>query len=152
MDEVNRELPVRHPLKATGTSAAKASWLSWFRVPWFPPLASAAAVAVAFLTWNHYMGGATADGGIAQTLTYAPDPNVVANSYYSAEAEATVIDLQNLPPVPNSREIRASDVAASAEPVGPGQPEIFYAASDATRPVFIRSSDAFDNPSFVAAN
>src|SRR5204862_1965431 len=111
-------------------------WLNFLRTPWFAPLASAAVVAVAFLTWNHFVGGIAGAGGVAQSLTYTPDPTVVANAYYSAEAGATVIDLQHLTPVPNDREIKAFDVASSGPSI-PGEPMVFVAANDANRVVFV---------------
>jgi hypothetical protein len=150
MDEVTRELPAR-PVKAAAGSG-QSSWRSWFKASWFAPLASAALVAVAFLTWNHFTGGPGSGpgGGVAQTLTYAPDPNVIASAYYSEDAGATVIDLQHLTPVPDSREIRAFDVA-SAEPAVPGQPVIFYAAGNPSRALFVLNRDGLENPRFTAA-
>jgi anti-sigma factor RsiW len=148
MDEVTRDLPAR-PVTVARSSRVS-SWLNFLRTPWFAPLASAAVVAVAFLTWNHFTGG-TGTGGVAQTQAYAPDPNVVATAYYSSDAEATVIDLQHLAPVPDSRDIRAFDVA-SVEPATPGEPWTFYAASDATRPAFVLSKDVRGAPRIVAFN
>ncbi|HWB03343.1 MAG TPA: hypothetical protein VG796_09985 [Verrucomicrobiales bacterium] len=149
MDEVTRDLPVK---SATVAPVAKfRNLFNFLRTPWFAPLASAAVVAVAFLTWNHFTGGGAPGGSVAATQTYAPDPNVVASAYYSADADATVIDLQNLTPVPNSREIRAFDVA-SVEPAAPGEPVIFYAANDSTRAVFVLSRDANHTPRIAAVN
>lgn len=149
MDEVTRDLPVKST--AVAPVAKFRNLFNFLRTPWFAPLASAAVVAVAFLTWNHFTGGGAPGGSVAATQTYAPDPNVVASAYYSADADATVIDLQNLTPVPNSREIRAFDVA-SVEPAAPGEPVIFYAANDSTRAVFVLSRDANHTPRIVAVN
>lgn len=137
MEEIRRELP------APAARAARASRLpEWLRAPWFAPVASAAAVAVAFMVWNHRAAPAPS-GQFAQT--YTPDPKITANSYYSEEAKATVIDLQNLDAVPDDHQIKAFDVA-SAEPAAPGMPRVFYAANDASRPVFVLSKDGSETP------
>ncbi len=137
MEEIRRELPAA-PVKAARPSRLP----EWLRAPWFAPVASAAAVAVAFLAWNHRVAPAPS-GLFAQA--YTPDPKITANSYYSEEAEATVIDLQNLDAVPDEHEIKAFDVA-SAETSAPGMPRVFYAARDASRPVFILSKDGRETP------
>jgi hypothetical protein len=142
MDEVTRDLPAR-PVEADKSRRVPA-WLSFLRTPWFSPLASAAVVAVAFLTWNHF-SGTTGGGSVAQSFTYAPDPSVVANTYYSQDAEATVIDLQHLAPVPNEREIKAFDVASSGPSI-PGQPTVFVASNDPKRVVFVLSKDGIGAP------
>jgi len=77
------------------------------RWQWFAPLASAAAVAAGFLLWN--AGHRAAGGPLVQV--YAPDERVTARAWVSEEAEATVIDLENLEALPDEREIRAFAVA-----------------------------------------
>lgn len=138
MEEIRRELPAAAP----ATAARPSPLWGWLRAPWFAPLASAAAVAVVFLVWNH-RETSSAPGLLAQT--YTPDPKVTASTYYSEEAEATVIDLQNLDAVPDNHEVRAFDVA-SAEPAEPGSPQVFYAANDISRPVLVLSKDGREAP------
>ncbi len=147
MEEVTRDLPVRS-FTSTPVVSKFRNWFSFLRTPWFAPLASAAAVAVAFLTWNHFTGG-TNTGGPSLTQTYTPDPNVTASAYVSNDAGAFVIDLQNLTPVPDARDIRAFDVA-SAEAAAPGEPVVLYASSDHSRAVMVLSRDALDAPRIVA--
>ncbi len=137
MEEIRRELP------AAPARPVRPSRWEWLRAPWFAPLASAAAVAVAFVVWDHRAAPAVAPGLLAQT--YTPDPKVTASTYYSEEAEATVIDLQNLDAVPDNHEVRAFDVA-SAEPAEPGNPQVFFAANDASRPVLVLSKDGREIP------
>jgi anti-sigma factor RsiW len=120
-------------------------WLRWIREPWFAPLASAAAVAVAFLIWN----GRPPAPAELMTQTYAPDPRVVASAFYSEEAGATVIDLQNLDAVPDEREIKPFDVA-TADPPPPGEPLILYAAADTSRPVLVLTKDYRETPRVTA--
>lgn len=137
MEEIRRELP------AAPVRAARASRLrDWLRTPWFAPIASAAVVAIAFMAWNHRADHAP-PAQFAQT--YTPDPKITANSYYSVEAEATVIDLQNLDAVPDEHQIKAYDVA-SAEPPAPGMPQVFYAANDTGRAVFVLSKNGRETP------
>jgi hypothetical protein len=147
MEEVMRDLPAR-PVIATKSSRLP-GWLNFLRTPWFAPLASAAVVAVAFLTWNHFTA-ATGGGGVAESLTYSPDPNVVASAYYSSDADAVVIDLQHLTPLPDSHEIRAADVA-SAGPAIPGEPTVLVSANDPGKVVFVLSRDTHNNPRVTAA-
>lgn len=141
MEEIRRELP------ATGTTARKSrppAWLRWLEIPWIAPLASAAAVAVGFMLWNNAAGTTAGPSGSPLAQTYTPDPKITASAWYSEEAEATVIDLQNLDAVPDDREIKAFDVA-SAEPSQPGEPTVLYAAGS-KRPVMVLSKDARENP------
>lgn len=140
MEEIRSGIPASPA--ASGRPSAFPSWLRWIRAPWFGPLASGAAVALAFLIWNHRPVSAPAE---LAAQTYTPDPRITASAFYSEEAEATVIDLQNLEAVPDDHEIRAFDVASS-NPGNPGEPLIFYAASDETRPVLVLSKDSRDTP------
>ncbi len=149
MDAINCSPIVRHTRVAPERSGLP-SWLSWMRSAWFGPLASAAVVAVAFVSWNH-LSSPSVPGSVAQTISYTPDPSVVANSYFSDDAGATVIDLQNLAPLPNDREIRAFDVA-SADPALPGEPVFYYAATNASQVLFVRSTDASNHPLITAVH
>jgi hypothetical protein len=83
-----------------GKVVPRGSGRSW---PWFAPLASAALVAAGFLLWHarHPAG----EQPLVQV--YAPDERVTARAWVSDEAEATVIDLENLAAVPDGQEIRA---------------------------------------------
>lgn len=115
-------------------AAARTSGLmSWLKMPWFAPLASAAVVALLFLAAN---GRSPGGASLEVARVYAPDPHVVASSYYSEEAGATVIDLKGLAPVPDEREIRAYDVADAA-PVEPGRPQVLHAANDPGRAIMV---------------
>lgn len=143
---IMEEIRTASPAPAAARPSRLPAWLSWMRAAWFAPLASAAAVAVAFIAWNHRSGGEPAG---AAALTYTPNPRVIASSYFSEEAGATVIDLSNLDPVPDDQEIRAFELS-SAEPPEPGEPVIFYAASDRSRPVAVLSKDSRDTPRITA--
>lgn len=137
MEEIRRGLPAA-PLQAVRPSRLP----EWLRARWFMPLASAAAVAVAFVAWNHRSTDAPT---VQLAQTYTPDPRITANAYYSEDAGATVIDLQNLDAVPDERDIKAFDVA-SAEPSAPGMPQVLYAANDASRAVLVLSKDGRETP------
>lgn len=145
MDEIHAgpALPVS---KSTKT-VEKVSFWSWLRRPWFAPLASAAAVALIFVSLNEARPAAAPSMETARI--YAPDPNVVARTFYSESAGATVIDLQGLTPVPDDQEIRAFDLASSG-PTAPGQPQVFYAATDPGRAVLAVSSGADEAPRMKA--
>ncbi len=136
MSEIRRTSAVP-PLRRSGTS-----WLERLRAPWFAPVASAALVAAGFMLWNtrHQQGAATAASNL-----YAPDPRVVATSYFSEEAGATVIDLDNLDALPNDREVRAFDIANS-EPPAPGQPHVLFAAARPGEAVMVLSKDGREVP------
>lgn len=131
------------PLTKSVQSVEGVSFWSWLRRPWFAPLASAAAVALIFASLNGSRPAAAPSMDTARI--YAPDPNVVAKAFYSESAEATVIDLQGLTPVPDDQEIRAFDLASS-EPTAPGQPQVFYAAAHPGRAVLVVSSGADQVP------
>ena len=137
MEIIRSESPAV-PVKAAQTSRLH----ELLRARWFMPLASAAAVAVAFIAWNHRPTNAPS---VQFAQTYTPDPKIIANSYFSEDAGATVIDLQNLDAVPDDREIKAFDVA-SAEPPPPGMPQVLYAANDASRPVLVLGKDGRETP------
>jgi hypothetical protein len=50
-------------------------------------------------------------GGLPVVQVYAPDERVTARAWVSEEAEATVIDLENLEALPDDHEVRAFAVA-----------------------------------------
>jgi hypothetical protein len=134
MEAVQRDAP------ATAPASNITPFPSRFR-QWFAPLASAALVAAGFLLWNanpHPRSSPVAE-------TYTPDSRVIARAYFSDDADATVIDLENLEAVPDSREIRAFNIA-SADPAAPGEPQIFYAANGTRKPVVVLSHDAASAP------
>jgi hypothetical protein len=112
--------------------------MSWLKMPWFAPLASAAVVALLFLAANGRQSG---EVPLDVARVYTPDPHVVASSYYSEEAGATVIDLKGLAAVPDDREIRAYDVADAA-PVQPGRPQVLHAANDPERAIMVLAPGA----------
>ena len=141
MEEIRRTTPEGRPA-APVRRAGGASWLNWLRTPWFAPVASAAVLAVAFFIWRPAPAGAGSSELLAQA--YTPDASIRATAYYSEEAAATVIDVQNVT-VPDDREIKAFDVA-SAEPPAPGEPQVLYAAHDAARPVMVLSLDNAQKP------
>ena len=97
----------------------------WWKMAWVAPMASAAAVALLFLAAS---GGRLGGGEPRVARAYAPDPKVLAHAFYSEAAEATVIDLEGLEPVPDGREIRAYAVA-EAGPAVPGRGQLFHAAN-----------------------
>jgi hypothetical protein len=131
-------------LRSMRPAAAGPRGWTWLRSSWFAPLASAAAVALLFLVSN---GARPGSQNFDVARVYAPDPNVVANSFYSEEAGATVIDLKGLQAVPDEREIRAYDVA-DAEPAAPGKPQVFHAANDPERAIMVLAPDTVDGPRF----
>ena len=139
MEEIRRTAPAAQPAAAARRGA---SWLNWLRTPWFAPLASAAVLAVAFFVWRPASGGAASSELLAQA--YTPDASIKATAYYSEDAGATVIDVQNVT-VPDDREIKAFDVA-SADPPSPGELQVLYAAHDAARPVIVLRLDSAQKP------
>lgn len=142
MEEI-QGVPVTQPLLQP-SAARRTGLMSWLRQPWFAPLASAAVVALLFLAANGPRSG-SASAELARV--YAPDPNVVAKAFYSAEAEATVIDLQGLQAMPADREIRAFDVADTG-PAAPGKPRVFHAANNPDRALLVMAPDTSDGPRF----
>lgn len=136
-------------VRSTVAAPARAGLMSWLKQPWFAPLASAAVVALLFLASNGTRPAATA--GLESARVYAPDPNVVANTFYSEEAGATVIDLKGLTAIPADREIRAYDVA-DASPAEPGKPLVLHAANEPDRAVLVLGPDTADGPRFRELN
>ena len=83
--------------KATESTAG---WLSWLRMPWLAG-AAAAAFAIAGLVWTQNSSSGTST--IAST--YTPNPSVHAQVFHSADAQATVLMLDGLEPVPAEKKI-----------------------------------------------
>ncbi len=83
--------------KAAPTTAG---WLSWLRMPWLAG-AAAAAFAIAGLVWTQNSSSGTST--IAST--YTPNPAVHAQVFHSAEAQATILMLDGLEPVPAEKKI-----------------------------------------------
>lgn len=129
-------------------AARRGDSVSWFKQPWFAPLASAAAVALLFLATN---GSRPTGNASSVARAYAPDPKVVASTFYSEEAGATVIDLKGLDAVPDEREIRAYDVADAA-PATPGNPLVLHAANDPDRAIMVLAPNASGTPRFRELN
>ncbi len=145
MEEI-RGTPVGTP--RCEPSTRKSGLGSLLNRSWFAPLASAAAVAVLFLTWNGMRAPQSASN-VARV--YAPDPNVVAHSYYSEDAGATVIDLKGLEAVPDDHEVRAYDVA-DASPASPGRPLVLHAAAQPGRAILVVTAEPGQGPRFHELN
>ena len=77
-----------------------AGWLSWLRMPWLAG-AAAAAFTIAGLVWTQ--NSSTGTSTIAST--YTPNPSVHAQVFHSADAQATVLMLDGLEPVPAEKKI-----------------------------------------------
>jgi anti-sigma factor RsiW len=145
MEVIRQELPAAR----SAVKREPAAWRKWLRAPWFAPLASAAVLAVGFALWRP---AAPAPGAPVELLAqaYTPDASITATAYYSEDAGATVIDLQNVT-VPDDRDIKAFDVASAAPPA-PGEPLVLYAAADSERPVFVLSLDSAQKPRVTAVH
>lgn len=77
-----------------------AGWLSWLRMPWLAG-ATAAAFAIAGLVWTQN----SSKGTSTIASTYTPNPSVHAQVFHSADAQATVLMLDGLEPVPAEKKI-----------------------------------------------
>lgn len=91
--------------RAQSQSRGAASWLSWLRTPW------AIAAATAMVALGFFLSNFKDDK--PQTLVlglYTPNPSVHATSYHSSEADATVLMLDGLDPIPENKEITAVNV------------------------------------------
>ncbi len=91
--------------RAKSQPRGAASWLDWLRTPW-AIAAAAAMVALGFFLSNF-------KDDKPQTLVlglYTPNPSVHATSYHSSEADATVLMLDGLDPIPENKEITAVNV------------------------------------------
>ena len=77
-----------------------AGWLSWLRMPWLAG-AAAAAFAIAGFVWTQN----SSKGTSTIASTYTPNPSVHAQVFHSADAQATVLMLDGLEPVPAEKKI-----------------------------------------------
>jgi len=83
-------------------AASTASWFPWLRMPWLAGAAAAAAAfAIAGLVWTQNSSSGTST--IAST--YTPNPAVHAQVFHSSDAQATVLMLDGLEPVPAEKKI-----------------------------------------------
>lgn len=96
------------------TSLKSQIW-SWFSSPF--TLAAAAAVALLIVAIRPASSG---EGSTLVSSLYSPNPDVAASSYYSKDADATVIVLDGLESIPDEREIRGKDIATYAPSATPG--------------------------------
>ncbi len=133
--------PVEVPSRSLG-------WWQTFRGAWFmPTAAAAAAVAVTLMLLPKPQRG---NGPALAAGPYSPDPNVKPTLVFHEEANATVLDLENLK-MGDSVEIRPFSVA-SAPPQEPGLPQRFYAAHDPSLHLFTLGWDGGARPVILAAN
>lgn len=77
-----------------------AGWLSWLRMPWLVG-AAAAAFAIAGLVWTQN----SSNGTSTIASTYTPNPSVHAQVFHSADAQATILMLDGLEPIPAEKKI-----------------------------------------------
>ena len=80
---------------------AIARFMQWLRTPWFFG-AAATALLVAGFAWLQI---GTASGTTAILSSYTPNPAVHAETYHSSEAQATVLMLEGLEPIPSNQPI-----------------------------------------------
>jgi len=92
------------------TAPAAAGPGGFFR--WFPWAAAATACAVAAFLALQGGGSAAHSGGAVIASAYAPASTVQVKTWYSEEAEATVIDLVGLEAFPADREISGQTLAS----------------------------------------
>lgn len=101
-DFFNSQIQVRIAQEENAALPAKAStssWLEWFRLPGLTLGAAAAALVfgVTFLWQNESLKNSLV------LTTYAPDPGVTAQTWFSDEAQATVLMLDGLEDMPADR-------------------------------------------------
>lgn len=101
-DFFNSQIQVRIAQEENASLPAKAStgsWLEWFRLPGLTLGAAAAALVfgVTFLWQNESLKNSLV------LTTYAPDPGVTAQTWFSDEAQATVLMLDGLEDMPADR-------------------------------------------------
>jgi len=113
--QVQRRISAGTPAVSPPEKAPAGGILSWFRSPF--TLASAAAVLLLGFFAVSQMGGSGVDGvpsGHSQvTSTYTPDPSIEAESFYSDEADATVIMLGGLAALPDSTDLNGQNVVST---------------------------------------
>ncbi len=95
----------RSEARAKSQPSGAAAWLDWLRKPW------AIAAATAMVAFGFFLTHFTEDK--PQTIVlglYTPNPSVRATSYHSSEADATVLMLDGLDPIPENKDITAINV------------------------------------------
>lgn len=113
-DFFNSQIQVRiaqEEIAARPVKAASSSWLEWFRLPGLALGAAAAALvfSTTFLWQNESLKSSLV------LTTYAPDPGVTAQTWFSAEAQATVLMLDGLEDMPAERPLVGFHREANAE-------------------------------------
>jgi hypothetical protein len=109
---------------------------SWFRSPF--TLAAAAAVAL-LLTFNRQQD----ESHTLVSSTFSPNPNVVATSFFSEDANATVIVLEGLDAIPDDREIVGKNIATYMPSGAPGFGKFF---DDDNQLAFVMETNSFGAP------
>jgi len=126
-----------------GHARGSASVLWWLRSPF--TWGAAALFMVLLLTRNDDRVGGN---GSYVVSTYAPDPRVsVERAEYDDDAQATVIMLTGLEPIPDDVEVRGRDIT-SYEPAGPRGGGRFYTGD--TQLVYIMETDIDGAPEILA--
>jgi hypothetical protein len=125
------------------SSAAKVTqpWWQRLRSAWLIPAGTAAALVAAAVFLLPKKSSQT-----QTTAIYTPDPSVRATLVFHEEANATVLDVQNVS-LQDSVEIRPFSVASSPAPATPGMPLHFYANDDPERLVFVMNAGPGNSPS-----
>ncbi len=109
--------------EANRAQRRRRSWLpDWFRLSWAVPLAAAAVVVLA-LAQIGLIGGR---GGSQITYAYTPDEPVTAVTDFNEEANAMVVRLEGMPPLPEEFDLLLAD-----GPVNIGADEAMLAARSA---------------------
>jgi negative regulator of sigma E activity len=109
--------------KFTAPARPLFSWWQVLKSGWIAPLAATAAVVAAGLFLKTRATKLEIAAG-----PYSPDPTVKASLAFNEEANATVLDLENLK-MEDGVEIRPFSVASNDDPAMPGLPQTFYAAN-----------------------
>ena len=109
---------------------------SWFRSPF--TLAAAAAVAL-LLTVSRQQD----ESHSVVSSTFSPNPNVVATSFFSEDANATVIVLEGLDAIPDDREIVGKNIATYLPSGAPGFGKFF---DEDNQLAFIMEANPFGAP------
>jgi hypothetical protein len=126
-----------------GYARASTSVLWWLRSPF--TWGAAALFMVLLLTRND---DRVDSNGSYVVSTYAPDPRVsVERAEYDDDAQATVIMLTGLEPIPDDVEVRGRDITAY-EPAGPRGGGRFYTGD--TQLTYIMETDIDGAPEVLA--